>query len=103
MEGSALTSLIDNIRNGKYDKHLDTIIRVINERKAERTWDLQPGAKVRLSKLIRPLYLRGATGTIREFSRTRIIVDLDLSRGRFYRGIRVTAPMIEPIEELPNG
>jgi len=94
--GAGDMPLLANIASGKYDK--DRIIQSCQNRKADLIWDCQPGDKVKFSQLIRPAYLRGVTGTIRTWNRTRVVVDLDSPHGRFYRGIRCTPQLLIPIE-----
>lgn len=96
-------NLIVNILDGKYDASLDRIEKAIRERRYDRINQLGPGSRIKLNRLIRPQYLAGATGTIRQFNRTRVVVDLDEPHGRFYRNIRCTPTLLEPTDEPLRG
>lgn len=56
---------------------------------------LQPGDPVTIASTVRPKYLVGATGKVREKRQTKVVVDLDEPHGRFHRGVICPADMLE--------
>lgn len=92
-------ALLQSIREGKYDAHLDAIVKAVNDRKADRVWALNVGDKVRISRAARPSYIAGKIGTIKELRRSRILVILDNPPvgTRFSRGILCHLQSLEPV------
>lgn len=91
--------LLGSIAEGKYDSSLDRIIRACQERKANRVYELRKGDKVRFPSTSKPSYLAGATATIIEWRRTRVLIELDgdlLFRGRSKR-IIAYPQSLEPV------
>lgn len=72
-----MAGLIENIRNGKYDASLDRIIQACRERQEERIYSLSVGDRVRWSNRVRPTWLRGQTGKIVGWRRSRLLVQMD--------------------------
>jgi len=84
---------------GDYDDSLDGMIHTIQEykkSKAPKIWEYQVGDRVKFVN-VRPKYLNGAVGTIKKINRTKVVVDLDERRDRFYNNITTPLSMIERI------
>jgi hypothetical protein len=86
--------LVGLITTGGFDDHLGTIQAAISRRHRElardasnrRAAELTIGDRVRLSRDIRPLYLRGATGTVVGWASQNVVLQLDDPAGRFATG-----------------
>jgi hypothetical protein len=89
--------LIENIESGKYDAHLDRIIRACRARQADRIYNLSVGDRVKFTNTVRPTWLRGQPGTITSWRRSRLIVRLDIGRE-----IIAHAAGLVPVEEVKN-
>lgn len=84
---------------GDYDEYLDGIIQTCQARKrdmAPKIWEYQVGERVKFVN-VRPKYLNGAVGTIKKINRTKVVVDLDERRERFYHNITTPLTMIEKV------
>lgn len=96
-----ITDLARAILNGDFDANLDVITKVIKERREAQArvtfFSLRPGDKVRFRDGVRPAYLAGATGTLRDLRRSKVTVDLDKPAGRFNRGIVTPVTLIEKV------
>ncbi|MBG0739591.1 hypothetical protein IV500_09360 [Paeniglutamicibacter antarcticus] len=86
--------LIGAVVDGVLDDHLATfsvaiaqrhqqLVRIESNRAAAR---IKLGDRVRVNHSIRPLYLRGATGTVVNWVGQRAVVQLDRPAGRFNTG-----------------
>lgn len=97
-------TILESIYAGKYDKSLDRIEEAIRHRKLMKLDRLEVGDRVRISRNARPTYIAGKIGTIREFRRTRILIDLEGVEGtRFRRGILCNPTSLEVVEEVKTG
>lgn len=98
-----MANILEAIREGKYDKHLDMIIEYCRERKEARVYSLRVGDKVRFPLNTRPAYLGGRTGVIVEWRRSRILVQLDDGAIGKFRGGRILAhaASLTPVEVAP--
>jgi hypothetical protein len=76
----SLTSLIEAIENGSFDKGLDSLTtavynrrQLLKDRREQAIWDqMDIGTRVRLNNRVKPTYLRGLTGKVVDFRRTRV-------------------------------
>ncbi len=86
--------LLGAVVAGVLDEHLATVsvaiaqrhqqlVRIESNRAAAR---IRLGDRVRINHAIRPLYLRGATGTVVDWVGQRAVVQLDCPAGRFSTG-----------------
>lgn len=99
-----MMGLLTNIRDGKYDEHLDRILQVVIERRKElasdRYFELQIGDRVKFVRTIRPTYLAGAHATVVGKKVKKVLVRLDSPVGRFGMGdIRCSPGQIEKLQE----
>lgn len=88
-----------SIIKGEHDEMLDTLIQVCQNRKrdmAPKIWEFQVGERVKFVN-VRPKYLNGAVGTIKKINRTKVVVDLDERRDRFFHNITTPLTMIEKV------
>ena len=87
------------VLSGQMDEYLDGMLQTIQLRKkdmAPKIWEFQVGERVKFVN-VRPKYLNGAVGTIKKINRTKVVVDLDERRERFYTNITTPLSMIERI------
>lgn len=96
-----INELLEAIINGELDEHRTKIndafkIRSKN-RGALQLMQLHPGMKVRLVNCQKQL--TGATGTVRAINQTRVIVDLDTQRGKWFKGISCPPGLLEQVKE----
>ncbi len=87
------------VLSGEMDEFLDGMIQTIQSRKKElkpKIWEFQVGERVKFVN-VRPKYLNGAVGTIKKINRTKVVVDLDERRERFYTNISTPLSMVEKI------
>lgn len=83
-------ALVGFIATGSLDEHLGTISRAVLERRRHlaRRASIQAmgrvdvGDRVRITDEVRPMYLRGATGTVTGWTGKNVVVLLDLPAGR---------------------
>ena len=81
----SLSTLCEGIENGAFDQGLDRLANavynrrlVLKERKEQAIWDqLDIGTPVRLVNTVKPSYLRGLTGKVVDFRRTRVTLEMD--------------------------
>ena len=88
-----------SIIKGEHDEYLDNLIQVCQNRKrdmAPKIWEYKVGDRVRFVN-VRPKYLNGATGTVKKINRTKVVVDLDERRERFFHNITTPLTMIEKV------
>lgn len=88
------------LMNGEFDAHLDDILNAVQFRKralAPTAEMFLEGEQIRLNNKVSPQYMRGVTAVIKRVNRTRVVVDLDMPRGRFHRNITVPLAVIEKI------
>lgn len=86
--------IVGLITTGSLDAHLGTLQAAISKRHQDRRRDasnqaaaqLQVGDRVVLTEYIRPMYMRGATGTVTGWAQQNAIVHLDQPTGRFPGG-----------------
>ncbi|WP_154793482.1 hypothetical protein [Occultella kanbiaonis] len=86
-----LQVIVGLITTGALDVHLGTLQAAISKRHQARVREasnqaaaqLRVGDRVALTEHIRPLYLKGATGTVTGWASHNAIVHLDEPRGRF--------------------
>lgn len=108
IETAQIKALIELIAAGALDGHLDAIETAIARRQRDHhraathqaATGLQIGDRVRLTGDIRPLYLKGATGTITGWAHTNAVVELDNPTGRFTQG-RIRCPPLG-LQRLPG-
>jgi ribosomal protein L21E len=87
-------TLIGLIATGALDPCLPELTNAIDRRQREMLrarsvralGEFAVGDRVRVNGHIRPLYLRGATGTVTGWSGHRVMVHLDEAAGRFAGG-----------------
>jgi len=87
-------TLIGLIATGAFDDHLGMVQAAIARRHRELSREasnriaaeLRIGDRVRVSRQIRPLYLRGATGTVVGWAGQSVVLQLDDALGRFVSG-----------------
>jgi transglutaminase/protease-like cytokinesis protein 3 len=87
------------VLTGQMDEYLDGMIRTIQMRKkdmAPKVWEFQVGDRVRLVNA-NPKYLIGALATVRKVNRTKIVIDLDRTYGRFSNNISTPPSMVEKV------
>ena len=85
---------------GEFDEYLDGMIHTINEykkSKAPKIWEFQIGERVRFNDGTRPKYLQGVEGTVKKINRTKIVVDLDERKERFFKNITVPLTLVEKV------
>src|SRR5699024_5242136 len=86
--------IVGLITTGALDLHLGTVQAAISKRHQDRRRDashqaaaeLRIGDRVCLTEHIRPMYMRGATGTLTGWAQQNAIVHLDQPTGRFPGG-----------------
>src|SRR5690625_1760668 len=86
--------IVGLITTGALDVHLGTLQAAISKRHQDRRRDashqaaaeLRIGDRVSLTEYIRPMYMRGATGTLTGWAQQNAIVHLDQPTGRFPGG-----------------
>lgn len=72
--------MIDDIKQGKYDKQLDMIVQAAKARKEAlqpQIWEFSIGDIVRLNEQTRPKYLQGKTAKVVKVNRSKIVIDID--------------------------
>ncbi|MCY0906321.1 hypothetical protein [Arthrobacter sp. H14-L1] len=94
LDPAQIRYLLGAVVAGVLDEHLATVsvaiahrhqqlVRIEANRAAAR---IRLGDRVRINHAIRPLYLRGATGTVVDWIGQRAVVQLDRPAGRFSTG-----------------
>lgn len=86
--------LVGLITSGVLDGHLGRLQAAIGRRQLERRGEaarlaaaqLVVGDRVMIALTMRPLYLRGATGTVTGWAGPNVVVQLDAPTGRFSTG-----------------
>lgn len=107
----SLSTLIDAIENGSFDQGLDRLGNavynrrlVLKEKREQEIWDqLEVGTRIRLNNRVRPTYLRGLTGKVVDFRRTRVTLEMDkplpgkfgLGKGRINRTLICPPNLLE--------
>lgn len=85
---------------GDLDDNLDGIIAACIERRSTRSrslfYILKIGDKVRYTTG-RPLYLQGAVGTVVGKKQSKLVIDLDERRQKFFKGIVTPPGLLEKI------
>lgn len=71
-----------------------------NQRALENRSKMQIGDRVRVSRAVRPKYLGGLTGTIKEFDRSKVVITLDIGPCRRFVTGEVTFRNASPLEVL---
>jgi hypothetical protein len=95
---NAITAILSGQLNAAELAGISAAIKEYRALQGRRVYyALQPGAKVRFVTSARPVYLAGATGTVRELRKTKVVVDLDTPVGRFSRGIVTPTTLIEAV------
>jgi hypothetical protein len=87
------------VLSGEMDEYLNKMIQTIQLRKKEmapKVWEFQIGDRVRMVNT-NPKYLNGAEGMVRKINRTKIVVDLDVPRGRFSKNISTPLSVVEKV------
>lgn len=91
------------IIKGELDDRLADIITCIHGRKEilgrMKFFELNVGDRVRFVSSTKPAYLAGKTGRLTEHKNKKVVVDLDMPAGRFWKGIRTPVSLIERVEE----
>ena len=85
--------------SGEFDEFLDGMIQTIQLRKKEmrpKIWEFQVGDRIKMVNA-NPKYLNGADGTVKKINRTKVVVDLDERRQRFFRNITTPTSMLEKV------
>lgn len=85
---------------GEFDEYLDGMEQTIREykkSKAPKIWEFQIGERVRFNDGTRPKYLQGVEGTVKKINRTKIVVDLDERKERFFKNITVPLTLVEKV------
>jgi methyl coenzyme M reductase subunit C-like uncharacterized protein (methanogenesis marker protein 7) len=114
MKATPLQHLALAIRNGQYDKKLDYVSEVIwrelKSRRQELAYDaalsLKVKDRVQVTGRIKPRYMIGCTGTIKEIVGMRVTIELDepitrntRTRTRVIPAIICMATSLEKIDE----
>lgn len=81
----SLTTIIEAIEKGTFDAGIDRLTDavygrriILKEKREQAIWDqLEVGTKIRLNNKVKPTYLRGLTGVITDFRRTRVTLRMD--------------------------
>jgi hypothetical protein len=91
------------IIKGELDNRLDDIIAVIKGRRdikgREKFFELQVGDRVRFVASVRPSSLAGRVGRLIEHKNKKVVVDLDMPIGKWWKGIRTPVNLIERVDE----
>jgi len=85
--------------SGEFDEYLDGMIQTIQLRKKDmrpKIWEFQVGDRIKMVNA-NPKYLNGAEGTVKKINRTKVVVDLDERRQRFFRNITTPTSMLEKV------
>jgi len=94
--------IIMAIGKGEFDDNLDSLTETIRWRRdilgQLNGITLKAGDRVRFVDTVRPAYLAGALGTIRNKRTKKFTVDLDIPVGRFSRGIVVPPNLLKKVE-----
>jgi hypothetical protein len=103
--------LIGFIATGSLDDHLGVISRAIVERRRHlmrresirAMGRLDVGDRVRIKAEVRPMYLRGATGTVTGWTGKNVVVLLDVPTGRCPAAeVRCPPLMLELVARAPR-
>jgi len=103
-----LLSVISEIVEGQHDKQLSLLAGAIQDRQRELGIDnhyengnsrgsgldaykFKPGEKVVFNEAVNPKYLIGAMAVVKRVKRTRVVIHLDESHGRFHSNCDITA------------
>lgn len=84
---------------GDFDEDLDRMFDCIKDRRkmiAPTVYDFRVGDRVKM-KNANPKYLNGAMATVTKINRTKVVVDLDERRERFFRNITTPTSMVEKV------
>jgi uncharacterized protein YkvS len=76
------------------------MIELVRQRRAAKSpqiWEFQVGERVRFNDGTRPKYLQGVEGTVKKINRTKIVVDLDERKERFFKNITVPLTLVEKV------
>lgn len=102
--------LVGFIATGALDEHLGVISRALVERRrhllrresirAMGTVDV--GDTVRLGPDLRPMYLRGRTGTVTGWTGRNVVVQLDVPVRRYGREVRCPPLALEVVQPAPR-
>lgn len=90
------------------EQELDTVqAALINRRKyliskkaAEVMSSVYVGDRVRIEDQVKPKLLAGATGKVVAIKGDKLVVDLDLARGKWYRGITMPPSLLFKLAPL---
>jgi hypothetical protein len=89
------------ILEGKFDADLEKFQLIVKERRESKAratfYTLATGDKVRFVSTVKPRYLAGQVGTIRELRQKKVTVDLDNPVPGFQRGIVTPVSLIEKV------
>jgi hypothetical protein len=103
--------LVGFIATGSLDEHLGVISRAIVERRRHllrresirAMGRVDVGDRVRIGQEVRPMYLRGRTGTVTGWTGKNVVVLLDLPAGRHgSEELRCPPLLLELIERAPR-
>lgn len=96
-----LDELVAEILDGNFDSQLDTISAVIRERQSALAnrlrFQLKPNDRVKVIGDIRPQYLVGLYGKVKQVNKTTVSIDFEdptLAR-RYARGVRMPLACVE--------
>jgi hypothetical protein len=87
------------LMTGDFDADLDKMIDRVNDRRkmiAPNIYHFRVGDRVQI-KNSNPKYLNGAMATVTKINRTKVVVDLDERRERFFRNITTPTSMLEKV------
>lgn len=102
-----MSSLVDDISNGKMDSQLDTIAKAIEQRRRDvrsglTVDDFIVGDRVVINERCGTKYLVGEVATVTGIRRTKITIQFDTPKGRFVRknadGTIYSSDVVVPIE-----
>lgn len=91
------------IIKGELDDKLEDVMTCVRGRREiigrMKFFELNVGDRVRFVSSVRPSYLAGKVGRLAEHKNKKVVVDLDMPAGKFWRGIRTPVGLIERVEE----
>ena len=102
--------LVGFIATGALDEHLGVISRAVVERRRHllrresirAMGSVDVGDRVRLGADIRPMYLRGRTGTVTGWTGRNVVVLLDVPVGRYGGELRCPPLALEVVQVAPR-
>ena len=102
--------LVGFIATGALDEHLGVISRAVDERRRHlmrresirAMGSVDVGDRVRLGPDIRPMYLRGRTGTVTGWTGRNVVVLLDVPVGRYGGEVRCPPLALEVVRVAPR-